>query len=66
MRSSVLHRNHLHSGRRETPKEGTLRRFVVEKGEQKLEKVTQTGCRDMKEAHLWRGKEKGVGYEIGC
>jgi hypothetical protein len=35
----VLHRYHLHSGRRVSPKEGTLRMFVVEEGEQKLEKV---------------------------
>jgi hypothetical protein len=40
MGNGVLDRYHLHSGRRETSKERTLRRFVVEKGEQKLEKVT--------------------------
>jgi hypothetical protein len=39
MRNSVLDRYHLHSGWRESSKEGTLRRFV-EEGKQELEKVT--------------------------
>ena len=32
--NGVLNRYHLHGGRRESSKEGTLRRFVVEEGEQ--------------------------------
>lgn len=34
MVNGVLNRYHLHGGRRESSKEGTLRRFVVEEGEQ--------------------------------
>jgi hypothetical protein len=32
--NGVLNRYHLHGGRRESSKEGTLRMFVVEEGEQ--------------------------------
>jgi len=34
MVNGVLNRYHLHGGWRESSKEGTLRRFVVEEGEQ--------------------------------
>jgi len=34
MINGVLNMYHLHGGRRESPKEWSLRRFVVEEGEQ--------------------------------